>query len=58
MENNIIYSNNVDSDVEIIDNWHIKKLVDLPTQELENEFNIEKFEDIQNSIKTQILYQT
>ncbi len=58
MENNIIYSNNVDSDVEIIDNWHIKKLVDLPTQELENEFNIEKFEDIPNSIKTQILYQT
>ncbi len=58
MENNIIYSNNVDSDVEIIDNWHIKKLVDLPAQELENEFNIEKFEDIQNSIKTQILYQT
>ena len=58
MENNIIYSNNVDSDVEIIDNWHIKKLVDLPAQELENEFNIEKFEDIPNSIKTQILYQT
>jgi len=31
---------------------NIKKLFDLPTQELKNEFKFEKFEDIPNSIKT------
>ena len=47
MENNIIYSNNVDSDVEIIEIIdNCKKLVDLPIKKLKNVINIDKFEEL------------
>jgi len=50
VESYIIYSNNVDSDVEIIDDWHIKKIVDLPTQELENVFTVNTCKGLHASI--------
>jgi hypothetical protein len=50
--------NDGNGDVVIIDDCPIQKLVELPTQELDNVFDIDKFEDMLNSIKTQIVYQT